>query len=66
MTEGLDAILVTASGCGTMVKDYGFMLRGDSAYAAKASRFSALTRDISEYLSGSISPASRETQSRAS
>jgi glycolate oxidase iron-sulfur subunit len=49
---GLDAILVTASGCGTTVKDYGFMLRGDSAYAGKAARISALARDISEYLAG--------------
>jgi glycolate oxidase iron-sulfur subunit len=49
--EGLDAILVTASGCGTMIKDYGFMLRGDRVYAEKAARVSALARDISEYLS---------------
>jgi len=48
--EGLDAILITASGCGTTVKDYGFMLRTDAAYAAKAAKVSALTRDISEYL----------------
>jgi glycolate oxidase iron-sulfur subunit len=47
---GLDAIIITASGCGTTVKDYGFMLRGDPAYAAKAARVSALARDISEYL----------------
>jgi glycolate oxidase iron-sulfur subunit len=47
---GLDAILVTASGCGTMVKDYGFMLRSDAAYAAKAKRISALAKDICEYL----------------
>jgi glycolate oxidase iron-sulfur subunit len=46
----LDAILVTAAGCGTTVKDYGFMLRGDSAYAAKAARISALAADITEYL----------------
>jgi glycolate oxidase iron-sulfur subunit len=49
---GLDAILVTAAGCGTTLKDYVFMLRGDSAYAAKAARISALARDISEYLAG--------------
>jgi glycolate oxidase iron-sulfur subunit len=49
--EGLDAILITVSGCGTTVKDYGFMLRTDSAYAAKATRVSALAKDISEYLS---------------
>jgi glycolate oxidase iron-sulfur subunit len=48
--EGLDAILVTASGCGTTVKDYGFMLRTDRAYADKAARVSGLARDISEYL----------------
>ncbi|MGI8526823.1 MAG: glycolate oxidase subunit GlcF [Pseudolabrys sp.] len=48
--DGLDAILVTVSGCGTTVKDYGFMLRTDPAYAEKAARVSALTFDISEYL----------------
>jgi glycolate oxidase iron-sulfur subunit len=47
---GLDAILITASGCGTTVKDYGYMLRNDAAYAAKAARVSALARDICEYL----------------
>lgn len=48
--EGLAAILVTASGCGTTIKDYGFMLRGDPAYAEKAARVSAMARDISELL----------------
>ncbi len=48
--KGLDAILVTASGCGTTVKDYGYMLRSDRAYAAKAARVSKLALDISEYL----------------
>jgi glycolate oxidase iron-sulfur subunit len=48
--DGLDAVLITASGCGTMVKDYGFLLRTDAAYAAKAARISALAMDISEYL----------------
>ncbi|WIG52169.1 MAG: Glycolate dehydrogenase, iron-sulfur subunit GlcF [Afipia sp.] len=47
---GLDAIIVTASGCGTTIKDYGFMLRGDKAYARKAARISELAQDISEYL----------------
>ena len=45
---GLDAIVVNASGCGTTVKDYGFMLREDSAYAEKAAQISALARDVSE------------------
>jgi glycolate oxidase iron-sulfur subunit len=48
--SGLDAILITASGCGTTVKDYGFMLRGDPAYAERAADISALTQDIAEYL----------------
>jgi len=50
--EGIDAILVTASGCGTTVKDYGFMLRTEQAYAEKAARVSHLAKDISEYLAG--------------
>jgi glycolate dehydrogenase iron-sulfur subunit len=48
--EGLDAIVVTASGCGTMMKDYGFLLRNDRLYATKAARVSELTKDVSEYL----------------
>ena len=51
-TGGLEAIVVTASGCGTTIKDYGFMLRDDPAYAAKAARVSALARDVTEYLTG--------------
>ena len=48
--EDLDAIVITASGCGTMVKDYGFLLRNDPAWADKAARVSALAKDIAEYL----------------
>jgi glycolate oxidase iron-sulfur subunit len=48
--QGLDAILITISGCGTTVKDYGFMLRNDPAYAAKAAKVSSLAKDVSEYL----------------
>jgi glycolate oxidase iron-sulfur subunit len=48
--EGLDAILITVSGCGTTVKDYGFMLRTDPDYAAKAARVAGLAKDVSEYL----------------
>ncbi|NNU61940.1 glycolate oxidase subunit GlcF [Ochrobactrum soli] len=47
---GLDAIIVTASGCGTTIKDYGYMLRLDPAYQDKAARVSALAKDITEYL----------------
>jgi glycolate oxidase iron-sulfur subunit len=48
--HGLDAILTTVSGCGTTLKDYGFMLRTDQAYAAKAVTVSKLAKDVSEYL----------------
>jgi glycolate oxidase iron-sulfur subunit len=48
--EGLDAIIITASGCGTTIKDYGHMLRLDPAYAEKAARVSALAKDVTEYL----------------
>src|SRR6185437_1849214 len=49
---GLDAIVVTTSGCGTVIKDYGFLLREDRDFAAAAARVSALTKDITEYVSG--------------
>lgn len=56
-SEGLAAILVTASGCGTTIKDYGFMLRGDPAYAEKAALVSALAKDVSEFLATIDLPA---------
>ena len=46
----LDAIVVNASGCGTMVKDYGFILRSEEAWAERAGRVAALARDVSEVL----------------
>lgn len=47
---GAEAIVMTASGCGVTVKEYGHLLRHDAAYAAKAEKISALTRDLSEIL----------------
>jgi glycolate oxidase iron-sulfur subunit len=46
----VDAVIVTASGCGTTIKDYGHMLRLDPAYARKAERVSAMAKDITEFL----------------
>ena len=46
----VEAILMNASGCGVMVKDYGHVLADDPQYADKAHRISALTRDLSEWL----------------
>ena len=47
---GAEAIVMTAAGCGVMVKDYGHLLATDPAYAAKAKKISALTKDIAEIL----------------
>lgn len=52
--HGLKALLVNASGCGTMLKEYGHLLRQDPALAAAASRVSALSQDVSEFLSGPL------------
>jgi glycolate oxidase iron-sulfur subunit len=46
----LDAIVANASGCGTMLKDYGFLLRDDPAYADKAAQIAALACDVSEVI----------------
>jgi glycolate oxidase iron-sulfur subunit len=48
--QGAEAVLMTASGCGVMIKSYGELLQFDPEYAAKAARVSALTKDISEIL----------------
>ncbi|WP_152208111.1 glycolate oxidase subunit GlcF [Marinobacter changyiensis] len=47
---GAEAIVMTASGCGAMVQDYGHLLRHDPVYANKAQRVSELMKDISEVL----------------
>ena len=48
--EGMQGLLMNASGCGVMVKDYGHVLADDAVYAEKAQRISSLTRDLSELL----------------
>jgi glycolate oxidase iron-sulfur subunit len=48
--EGAEAIIMTASGCGSMVKEYGHVLRDDPLYAEKAARIAGLTKDLSEVL----------------
>ena len=47
---GVEAIVMTASGCGVVVKEYAHLLRHDPAYAGKAEKISAMTRDISEVI----------------
>jgi glycolate oxidase iron-sulfur subunit len=56
---GLDAIIVTAAGCGTTIKDYGWMLRDDPVYAPDAARISALAKDISEFVAADGLPPAR-------
>ena len=48
--SGVEAIVMTASGCGAMVKDYAHYLRNDAEYAEKAQRVSELCKDISEII----------------
>lgn len=48
--NGLDAIVINTSGCGTTIKDYGFMLRGDAAWADKAAMVSSLAKDVTEVM----------------
>jgi len=48
---GLDAIVINASGCGTTVKDYGFMLRSDPEWAERAAVISAMAKDVTELMS---------------
>ncbi|MDH3662987.1 MAG: glycolate oxidase subunit GlcF, partial [Alphaproteobacteria bacterium] len=58
---GLDAIIINASGCGTTVKDYGYMLREDESYAEPAAQFSRMTKDITEFLCDhGLQPAMRD------
>jgi glycolate oxidase iron-sulfur subunit len=59
---GLDAIVITASGCGTTIKDYGFIFRNDPAYADKARRVSEIAKDVTEYLAAiKLMEPARET-----
>jgi len=49
--DPVDAVVLNTSGCGTTVQDYGYLLREDAAWAGKAAAVSALTKDVSVYLS---------------
>ena len=50
----LDAILSNTSGCGTTLKDYGFIFRNNKELKKKAKKISELTKDVSEYLSKNL------------
>ena len=54
LNNGLDAIISNTSGCGTTMKDYGFIFRDDKKMKKKAKKISELTKDVSEYLSENL------------
>ena len=54
LNNGLDAIISNTSGCGTTLKDYGFIFRSDKDLKKKAKKISELTKDISEYLDENV------------
>jgi glycolate oxidase iron-sulfur subunit len=61
--KGPDAVVINASGCGTTVKDYGFMFREDPEWAARAAHIASITRDVSELMSElGLGPTARDTQ----
>ena len=64
--HGCEAIVMTASGCGVLVKEYGHLLKDDAGYAGKAAKISALTKDASEILTAESAALERLlNQSRA-
>ena len=54
LKNGLDAIISNTSGCGTTLKDYGFIFRSDENFKKKAKKISELTKDITEYLNENV------------
>ncbi|WP_322042633.1 glycolate oxidase subunit GlcF [Paraburkholderia sp. J67] len=62
--QGAEAIVMNASGCGATVKEYAHLMRNDPAYARKAQRITALTRDLSEILPAFEEPLRAATRRR--
>jgi len=54
LKNGLDAIISNTSGCGTTLKDYGFIFREDKELKKKAKKISVLTKDVTEYLDENV------------
>ena len=63
--QGAEAIVITASGCGTMVAEYGHLLRDDAVYAAKAARISGLAKDVSVVVFAERAAVAETTKGRA-
>jgi glycolate oxidase iron-sulfur subunit len=59
LDSGIEALVFNATGCGTQLREYGWLLRHDAAYAAKAARISELSCDVSAVLQSHV-PALRD------
>src|SRR5262249_15217192 len=55
---GVETVIINAAGCGSNMKDYGYLLRDDPEYAVRARRFVEKCRDVTEWLSG-VEPRAR-------
>lgn len=62
VNNGIEAIVITASGCGVMIKDYAHLLKDDAQYANKAKRVSELAKDICEIISVENLPAGKPVE----
>src|SRR5204863_5871734 len=62
---GVEAIVITASGCGTMVHDYGHLLRNDPEYASRGARIAALAKDVSEVIAAERAGLTREAPGKS-
>ena len=62
--RGAEAIVFTASGCGTMIREYGHLLREDPAYATRAARIAELARDISEVVAAERTAVAEKTRGK--
>lgn len=60
--SGVEAIVMNASGCAAMVKEYAYLLRHDTAYAPKATRIAELTRDLAELLPEHLEQLARQVR----
>jgi glycolate oxidase iron-sulfur subunit len=65
-SQQVEAVVINASGCGAMVKEYGHLLRHDAAYADKAARVSNMTRDLVELVCAGLGSAGPGTGERVS
>jgi glycolate oxidase iron-sulfur subunit len=65
LDEGVEALVMTASGCGVRVRDYGELLAGDPGYAARARRISERTVDLAEWLAPEVASLKARAATRA-